>query len=1259
MKFRRPVLLLAGLLSAGGLASSVLPASAAAPVSAHLLRPLAGPDSGTFPGAQIPLGDVDVRGPRRAPLPGAVTAVAGLGKGVSVSWTQYGTPRTLTRPGGWLASGLTGSPLQVARSFLRERSALVGLTAAEVDGLELVYDVALQGSPAHVVLLRQRAGGLPLAEDGLISLGVRDGAVASLTSSAVGPVRRDSATPALDAASAVLAAAKDAGVTTLRLGDLTLGGLDAAGFRLVAAVGLAQPQRARLRALPTTTSGFRLAWEVDVLDVAGGRALAAISYVDAETGKVLLRRDAVDTAAAGSPAAAGMRSISLPAGRTGQLLSGLGQPGLGQLSGAYSATGCSPRQALSVPAGSASIVVAVAGLNPANDLTFNVFRGDTAIIAQDLLTSPEAAQGAIDPPAQAGETFSYEVCPFDAAVTPPYDYVGTYTTSEVASGGGALPPLPNLPLPGAMLSGPPTWRAFGSSPTLAARTARSPDDRELVCGAVPGATGTKDLSGCDVFTGFDSSPLPYDVEATSGLPTFATIGNNALTTNAQLSTSLTPGPPALPFVSLTRDYAPPFTDVWNTSRCDPAQTLGGADVDASTVNLFVGHNRLHDFAYRLGLVEQTGALQVNNFGKGGAEGDPEVGNTQNAAATNPVFAPVNQVTTPTSGLALTGRNNANQITMQDGVAGITNQYLFEPIVGFAAPCADGGLDPTIFLHEYTHAISNRLVAGPDTGLSGEQSGAMGESWSDLVAVEYLQAMGLAGSQGEDPFSVGAYATGDPEVGIRDFNLLPAKNPLNYSSYGFDTTGPEVHADGEIWNAVQMTVRAALTETYRSRFSPDNVALQKACAVGRTASGAPAPTFDGCPGNRRWVTYLFDAMLLQASGSPTMVDMKNAMLAADMLRTKGIDQQTIADAYASRGLGADSKAVDAADTDPTPGFASPTAGRNADVTFALVDDATGAPVAGSVFVGDFSARATPVATTLGGDKPDPSVPLVAGAYDFVVQAKGYGLQRFSASFAGGTSSTQTFRLLPNLASASKDATVAGDGFRLGDVIDDDEATNGGFDGMASGTPVAGRALTVDLAGGQNRITSIAVSALHRPADPEVEGDLAGGRLLGVRAFDLQASTDGGATFATVYRSPDDFFPADKPRAVAPDLQLRTVSLPTPVVADSLRMVVRTNTCTGAPDFAGVDKAEAAQAILPTDCRTTPNALQVTITELQAFGSPTTPVAAPGAAGPTTRFAPARGSLPATGARAALAFGGLGLLALVGVMTRRRRGSGLPA
>ncbi len=88
------------------------------------------------------------------------------------------------------------------------------------------------------------------------------------------------------------------------------------------------------------------------------------------------------------------------------------------------------------------------------------------------------------------------------------------------------------------------------------------------------------------------------------------------------------------------------------------------------------------------------------------------------------------------------RDNANQITPDDGIAPITNMYLWQPLPGiFYAPCVDGDFDMSVIAHEYTHAITNRMVAGPDDGLDSPQG--MSESWSDLMAVEYLFEHGYA------------------------------------------------------------------------------------------------------------------------------------------------------------------------------------------------------------------------------------------------------------------------------------------------------------------------------------------------------------------------------------------------------------------------------------------------------------------------------------------------------------------------------------
>ena len=116
-------------------------------------------------------------------------------------------------------------------------------------------------------------------------------------------------------------------------------------------------------------------------------------------------------------------------------------------------------------------------------------------------------------------------------------------------------------------------------------------------------------------------------------------------------------------------------------------------------------------------------------------------------------------------------------------------------------------------HEYGHAVSNRMVAGPDRGLSGAQAQAMGESWSDLLATEYLREHGYR-ARGVTPYVVGGYVTGDPVTGIRNYDM--SRSPLNYSDVGYDLTGPQVHADGEIWSATNQAIRAAMHRALRRR-----------------------------------------------------------------------------------------------------------------------------------------------------------------------------------------------------------------------------------------------------------------------------------------------------------------------------------------------------------------------------------------------------------------------------------------------------------
>ena len=200
---------------------------------------------------------------------------------------------------------------------------------------------------------------------------------------------------------------------------------------------------------------------------------------------------------------------------------------------------------------------------------------------------------------------------------------------------------------------------------------------------------------------------PWDFDVKTGLPSFTTVGNAANTHEAWAS-PLTPGGRPRRRSRRPATYDDAFTDAWNNSKCDPTQLHpGGNDINAvGDATCSSRHNRMHDFSYYLGFTEENYNLQVDNLGRNGdptRENDPEIGNAQAGALTGgqPSYL---------------GRDNANQIALQDGVPGITNQYLFQPIAGaFYSPCADGALDMSIVGHEYTHAISNRMIGGPDDG----------------------------------------------------------------------------------------------------------------------------------------------------------------------------------------------------------------------------------------------------------------------------------------------------------------------------------------------------------------------------------------------------------------------------------------------------------------------------------------------------------------------------------------------------------------
>jgi extracellular elastinolytic metalloproteinase len=708
----------------------------------------------------------------------------------------------------------------------------------------------------------------------------------------------------------------------------------------------------------------------------------------------------------------------------------------------------------------------------------------------------------------------------------------------------------------------PEWEVFPNTPPTDYSSA---DTRQRWCFAAG--------PGCEEIVGTSASPLAWDIKPENGKPNETTDGNNAFAVHNWFTNNPFKVGHEMATPSATREYVYPWTNQWLRERCSPAvfETAARNDIDAARANLFAMHNRMHDWSYHLGFTETTFNLQDDNFKRGGKANDPEQGNAQAGGVTGgpPAFA---------------ARDNANQITPPDGHRPITNMYLWQPIAGaFYAPCVDGDFDMSVIGHEYTHAITNRMVAGPDMGLSSPQG--MSESWSDLMAMEYLAEHGYAPT-GIRAFTIGEYVTTDPIAGIRNYNM--SDSPLNYSSVDYDFVGLQVHASGELWSAANFDIRSAMVQ----RYGAGTPAVQKSCANGQTP-------VTSCPGNRRWAQLVFDSFLLMATSANSMVDARDALLGADQIRFGGANQDLLWNAFAKRGLGEAAFSNGAGDPNPRPGFTSPFA-NEATITFRPVD-ANGQAVSGArLFVGDYQARAVPVADTDPATPLTDQVSLVPGSYTFIAQAAGFGHARSGAtSLTSGQASDLVIQMPSNLASSAGGATVTGDGINLARIVDDDEATNW----ASLGSAVAGKQVTVDLAGGVQEVSRIQVSAQLRPpiaTDPDSAGQ---SRFSALRQFRLLACTAGGsvacsdpAQFQVVFTSPADAFPSIAPRPRAPELTVRSFDVPD-ITATHLRLEVLTNQCTGTPDYAGEQDADPRAN---TDCASaSPQARNVRVAEFQAF------------------------------------------------------------
>jgi subtilisin-like proprotein convertase family protein len=277
--------------------------------------------------------------------------------------------------------------------------------------------------------------------------------------------------------------------------------------------------------------------------------------------------------------------------------------------------------------------------------------------------------------------------------------------------------------------------------------------------ASPGAAPTSD--GRTVVS-FDGDPAASPSGWVGSART--TTGNNAVAATDLDHNNLVGTSEVQPIADASDAFDFPFS---------PAEDPAGFR-EAAVASAFYLVNDWHDRTYRLGFTETAGNFQSSNFGKGGAQNDEVQVDVQDGA----------------------GVSNANFATLPDGLRPRMQLFLFDLENGSGGIEQDSAFDPTVIYHEHTHGLSNRLVGGGTTGcLTGVQSSAMGEGWSDFMAASFLDAP-----------VIGAYVTGNATVGIRLASM--ASSGFTFGNLQ-DGSLRESHDAGEIWAATLWDVRTAL------------------------------------------------------------------------------------------------------------------------------------------------------------------------------------------------------------------------------------------------------------------------------------------------------------------------------------------------------------------------------------------------------------------------------------------------------------------
>lgn len=225
---------------------------------------------------------------------------------------------------------------------------------------------------------------------------------------------------------------------------------------------------------------------------------------------------------------------------------------------------------------------------------------------------------------------------------------------------------------------------------------------------------------------------------------------------------------------------------------------------------------------------------------------------------------------------------------------ITAELLGPDITDFI----DSDLDNGVIAHEYSHGISNRLTGGPSIVSCLLNEDQMGEGWSDWFA---LMTTMKQTDLPNDARGIGTFIFNQPATGE---GIRPARYSIDFAennfTYDASNTLARPHGIGFVW----ATMLWDLTWAYIDKYGFDD------------------DMYNGNGGNNKIVKLVIDGLKLQPC-SPGFIDGRDAILAADIATTGGVNQCMIWEVFAARGLGFNANQGDPNDrTDQIEDFSMP-------------------------------------------------------------------------------------------------------------------------------------------------------------------------------------------------------------------------------------------------------------------------------------------------------------------------------------------------